>query len=223
MAVNPFAAALAREDRPGRALPRTNPIAAAVAREDVRGRDVPSRADRDRVLRDLTLPDSTGQQVDDTGNGGDIVSRAAFNYPTTLPPLSPEMLKAIEERRRLANRELAEAEVMSEDRRAAAELENVGRLLGIDEEVARQRRSGMQELAGRGVARSPMYANPFRRELARVQQAQIGESQQQLASTLDQLNVALNAARQRREQQLSQIAFDEAMARSNVNRLLGIA
>jgi hypothetical protein len=80
----------------------------------------------------------------------------------------------------------------------------------------------MQELAGRGVARSPMYANPFRREVARVQQEQIGLSQQQLAGTLDQLQAALQSARQRRESELAQIAFDEAMARSDVNRLLGV-
>ena len=100
---------------------------------------------------------------------------------------------------------------------------NVGRLLGIEEETGRERREGMAELASRGVARSPLFANPFRRELARQQQEQIAESQQTLANTLDQLGVALNAARQRRESELAQIAFETAQARSNVNRLMGLA
>lgn len=166
---------------------------------------------------------STGPGVDDDGNGGDTGGRNDRPLPTTLPPLSPEMLAAIEKRRRASLRALQEAETIAEDRRMRAELEDVGRRLGIQEDIARQRREGFMELAGRGVARSPMYANPFRRELARVQQEQMAESQQTLASTLDQLQVALNAARQRREQELAQIAFDEVMARSNVQNLLGIS
>lgn len=166
---------------------------------------------------------STGPQVTDEGAGGSTGSRNDGGpYSTTLPPLTPEQLAAVEARRRAANRALAEAETMAEDRRMAAELENIGRLAGIQEQAGRQRRTGMQELAARGVARSPMFANPFRRELARATQEQIGLSQQTLAQTLDQLNVALNAARQRREQELAQIAFDTAMARSDVSRLLGV-
>lgn len=166
---------------------------------------------------------STGPGADNTVSGGDTVARTTPTpYPAVLPPLSPEMLKIVEDRRRAANRALAEAEARTESSRTAAELEAAGRLLGFEEAAARQRRAGMSELAARGVARSPMFANPLRREIARVQQQQIGESQRQLASTLDELQAALEAARQRREQQLSQIAFDEMAARSNVNRLLGV-
>lgn len=190
-------------------------------------RDRPQQVARDPRPSDLpqvNLRDlgSTGPGADDDVDGGDtVISSTPTPYPAVLPPLSPEMLKIIEDRRRAANRALAEAEVRTESQRTAAELAAAGRLLGIEEETGRQRRAGMQELAARGVARSPMFANPFRRELARVQQQQIGESQQQLASTLDELGVALEAARQRREQQLAQIAFDEMVARSNVSRLMG--
>lgn len=167
---------------------------------------------------------STGKAVvdDDTASGGDTGGRNVTPYPTTLPPLSPEMLAAIEARRRAANRTLLETEAQAESRRMQAELENVGRLLDIGEQAGRTRRGGMQTLAGRGLARSPMYANPFRREVARVQQQQIGQSQQQLAGTLDQLQFALSAARQNRERELAQIDFDETMARSDVGRLLGL-
>jgi len=132
------------------------------------------------------------------------------------------MLQALEDRRALSLRRLQEAEARAASQRQSAELANVGRLLGIEEETGRERREGMSGLAARGVARSPLFANPFRRELARQQQQQIGESQQQLTSTLDQLGEALRAAQLRREEELSQLAFDETRERSNVNRLLGV-
>jgi len=168
-------------------------------------------------------PLPTGPTVTDDGEGGDTSTRQVRPYPTVLPPLSPDMLAALEARRAASARQLTEAEARAASQRQRAELANVGRLLGIEEETARERREGMAELAARGVARSPLFANPFRRELARQQQEQIAESQQTLANTLDQLNVALNAARQRRESELAQIAFETAQARSNVNRLMGLA
>jgi hypothetical protein len=58
--------------------------------------------------------------------------------------------------------------------------------------------------------------------LARQQQEQIAQSQQTLASTLDQLQAALGGARQRRESELAQIAFETAQQRSSVPRLLGL-
>jgi hypothetical protein len=151
------------------------------------------------------------------------ISRTFNPYPTTLPPLSPEMLAAIQARRAASLRGLQEAEAQVASARQRAQLENIGRILGIEEETGRERRQGMSGLAARGVARSPMFANPFRRELARQQQEQIGQSQSQLTNTLDQLQAALQAARQRRESDLAQIEFDTAQGRSDVGRLLGIS
>ena len=164
---------------------------------------------------------STGPQ-DDRDAEQESTATRPFSGSATLPPLTPDQLAALEKRRRASLRGLQEAEARAEDLRASAELEEIGRRLGIQEDIAQQRREGMVDLAVRGVARSPLFANPFRRELAREQQRQMAESQQTLANTLDQLNVALNAARQKREQELAQIAFDETVARSNVQRLLGI-
>jgi hypothetical protein len=132
------------------------------------------------------------------------------------------MLEALEQRRALSLRRLQEAEATADSLRQRAELENVGRMLGIEETTASERRSGLADLAARGVARSPMFANPFRRELARQQQQQIGESQQQLTRTLDQLGEVLRGARSTREEELSQLAFDETRERSNIARLLGL-
>lgn len=203
--------------------------ATAQARSGVLGALAPSGAPGfntplNQLVRERRVRDgSTGQQVDDGGDGGDTSIRQVRPYPTVLPPLSPEMLAAIESRRALANRQLAEAEARADSLRSQAQLANVGRILGIEEETGRERREGMAELAAKGLARSPMFANPLRREVARQQQERIGESQQTLANTLDQLQATLEAARLRREEQLSQIAFEETQARSNVPRLMGLA
>ena len=175
------------------------------------------------VFNPLPKPPPKPTPEPDAPKPANTVIRQVNPYPTALPPLSPEMLAAIEARRAASLRQLQEAEATADSLRQRAELENIGRLLGIDEETARERRTGMASLASRGVARSPMFANPFRRELARQQQQQIGESTQTLTGTLDQLQAALEAARQRRETELAQIEFDVAQGRSNVGRLLGIA
>ena len=172
--------------------------------------------------RDAPRDGSTGSQVVDVPDDGNTIPRAVNPYATTLPPLSPKMLQALEDRRALSLRRLQEAEATAASQRQSAELANVGRLLGIEEETGRERREGLSSLAARGVARSPLFANPFRRELARQQQQQIGESQQQLTSTLDKLGATLRAAQLRRQEELSQLAFDETRERSNVNRLLGV-
>jgi hypothetical protein len=132
------------------------------------------------------------------------------------------MLESLEQRRALSLRRLQEAEATADSLRQREQLANVGRILGIQDEIASERRSGLADLAARGVARSPMFANPFRRELARQQQQQIGESQQQLTRTLDQLNEILRGARFTRQEELAQLAFEETRERSNIARLLGL-
>jgi predicted unusual protein kinase regulating ubiquinone biosynthesis (AarF/ABC1/UbiB family) len=133
------------------------------------------------------------------------------------------MLAAIEARRAASLRKLTEAEARADSLRQQAQLANIGRILGIEEETGRERREGMAELAAKGVARSPLFANPFRRELAREQQEKVAESEQTLANTLDKLQATLEAARQQRQTELSQIEFDVGQNRSNVAALLGIA
>lgn len=215
MAYNPYAAASALAMSPQQALAQRGlgPLAGGQP-----GERRPSPPPPPLPLEELG---STGP-TDDSDADSKSTSTRPFGGSATLPPLTPDALAAMEQRRRASLRSLQEAEAIAEDRRARAELEEIGRRLGIQEDIAQQRREGMVDLAARGVARSPLFANPFRRELARAQQEQMAESQQTLANTLDQLNVALNAARQRRQQELAQIAFDETVARSNIQRLLGI-
>ena len=150
------------------------------------------------------------------------VSEGTFKYPTVLPPLSPEAQRAFAERRRLATRQWEEAQAQEARQRAAAEGAAVQGRRQIGREQAEQSRAGMQTLAGRGTARSPMFVNPFQREVARVAQQRVGELEMGLGQTLENLRTALQQADIDRERELNQIEFDIIAARSNVPYLLGV-
>lgn len=178
--------------------------------------------DKPDVLKDLG---STGPVVDDKAPPAptnDGVS-GGNPYPTVLPPLTPEMQSALDARRRAASRAYEQAAIQVDDARMAAEAQRLFTEQQIDEATARARREGMTQLAARGVARSPMFANPFRRELVRQQQAQLGEAEATLAGTLEQLGRTLQAAELQAEREYADIGVAAMQGRSNIGRLLGIA
>jgi hypothetical protein len=144
------------------------------------------------------------------------------SYPATLPPLSPEMLAALRQRRRLATREFEETEAYGQRRRQQSEARMNLDLSDLQYETANARREGMNTLAGRGVARSPIFANPFRRRL--LEQEQRGESRLRmgLSETLQEIERSIREAAIRRDREYAQIDWDKLMARSNTSALLGI-
>lgn len=144
-------------------------------------------------------------------------------YPTVLPPLTPEMQATLDARRRAASRAFEQAAIEADDARMAAEAQRLFTEQQIDEATAAARRQGMTTLAARGVARSPLFANPFRRELVRQQQAQLGEAEATLAGTLEQLGRTLQAAELQREREFADIGVAAMQARSNIGRILGVA
>lgn len=144
-------------------------------------------------------------------------------YPTVLPPLTPEMQSALDARRRAASRAYEQAAIAADDARMQAEAQRLFTEQQIDEATARARREGMASLASRGVARSPLFANPFRRELVRQQQAQLGEAEATLAGTLDQLGKTLQAAQLTAEREYADVGVAAIQARSNLARLLGLS
>lgn len=151
------------------------------------------------------------------------VSSGTFRYPSVLPPLSPEAQRAFAERRRAATRALEESRAQVERQRAQAEAAAVQGRREIGRQQAEQSRQGMAELAGRGVARSPMFVNPFQRGVARAAQQRVGELEMGLSQTLENLNTVLRRAEQDRARELAQIETDIMAARSSVPMLLGIA
>lgn len=144
-----------------------------------------------------------------------------FRYSPTLPALTPQQQRALMERRRLATSSFEETQEVVKRERIRAEAEALRQQGEVDRARELQSRAGMQTLAGRGVGRSPIFVNPFQRQLAEQSQRQVGELQSGLANTLAQLGSALRQAEIGRERELAQIDFDAIDFRSDVGRLLG--
>ena len=150
-----------------------------------------------------------------------VTQQSTFNYPAALPALTAEQQAALASRRRLASRAFEETEANVARERARAEADALRAQSDVERQQQLQSRAGMQTLAGRGVGRSPMFVNPFQRQLAEQSQRQIGELQSGLANTLAQLESALRQAEIARDRELAQIDFDAGSFRSDVARLLG--
>ena len=146
-----------------------------------------------------------------------------FTYPAVLPPLSPEAQRAFAERRRAATAAEEQARAQVDRQRAAAEAAAVQGRRQIGERQQRESLAGMEEFAGRGVARSPMFVNPFQRGVARQAQQRVGELEMGLSQTLENLGAALQRAQGARARGLADSEMDIMAARSNVPRLLGVA
>jgi hypothetical protein len=171
------------------------------------------RAQRARDATSIPDPGPTGSTAG--------INTTGFQYDAVLPPLSPEMQRAFAERRRLASRQFEETTAANERQRLMAEAAAVQGRRQVSREQGEQSRAGMQELAGRGLARAPMFVNPFQRGVVRAAQQRLGELETGLAGTLENLRSALQQADIDRERELSQIEFDMLAARSDIPRLLG--
>jgi hypothetical protein len=125
-------------------------------------------------------------------------------------------------RRRLATRGFEETQNVVKRERERAEADTLRRQSDIAQQQQSQSREGMQTLAGRGVARGPMFVNPFQRRLAEGAQRQTAELQSGLAATLASLESALRQADINRQREISQIDFDAGSFRSDIDRLLGV-
>jgi hypothetical protein len=156
-----------------------------------------------------------------TGAGSTGGVSQTFAYPTTLPALTPQQQEALLTRRRLATRGLEETQALVGRERQRAEADELRRRQDVFRQQEQQSREGMQTLAGRGVARSPMFTNPFQRQLAERSQREVAELQSGLGATLEALEGALRQAEIGRDRELAQIDFDAGSFRSDIDRLLG--
>lgn len=164
-------------------------------------------------------PRPTGGTSQTSTNG--VTQQSTFNYSAELPALTAEQQAALMSRRRQATRAFGETEASINRQRQRAQAEALRAQGEIERQQQLQSRTGMQTLAGRGVGRSPMFVNPFQRQLAEQSQRQVGQLQSGLADTLAQLEGALRQADIARERELAQIDFDAGSFRSDVARLLG--
>ena len=166
-----------------------------------------------------TIIDTDRDRGTESGSTGGVSQ--TFTYPTTLPALTAEQQEALMSRRRLATRGFEETQNVVQRERDRAQADTLRQQSDIERQQQSQSREGMQTLAGRGVARGPMFVNPFQRRLAEGAQRQTAELQSGLAATLSSLESALRQADLGRERELSQIDFDAMSMRSDLDRLLG--
>lgn len=191
-------------------------------------------SDQER-LADLTRQVQAGRSFDDLRRSAGIIASTQgapsldslqpatpTEYEIGPTPLSPELQRLIGQRRIDADMAYAQAEadrnygVQAAGTRAALQMTDIDRWAETTDLANRQR------LAARGVARSPMFANPAQRQVFEQANRAGGEVRFNLASTLTELDRALRAAATRRQAEYGEIEMDIGDGQSDVNAMLGV-
>jgi len=136
-------------------------------------------------------------------------------YPTVPRPLNAEELGALGDRRSAVDSGFQEAMANQERGEGAARLSALASKQMLDTSFKRTVNDFMSTLAGRGLARSPMFAGKGQKQLQQDREQQMGEIQSGLTGQLDALSEMVNRARVERDMELARISQDEAQMRSN--------
>lgn len=169
--------------------------------------------------RDTPPPPPTPPGLNTSTNG--ITNQSLFQYNATLPPLSPQQQELLASRRRMATRQFGETEATATREMDRARADTRRQQANIERDQQMASREGMATLAGRGVGRSPMFVNPFQRQLAERTQRQTGELQSNLARILANLEGQIRQAGIMRDREYQQIDWDRTSFRSDPSALLG--
>jgi hypothetical protein len=161
----------------------------------------------------------------DTGGGGNdatVTTPTVYDtskYSKVAPALSSQQLGALGERRRVAENEYQrtlasvarnEAIYQSDSQRNRQnELELSGRYI----------RDSTRELAGKGVARSPMFAGRMIRAANQDLQMKWGEIDSRLGVELSSLKSMVDDAMSRRATEIASIRQEEANMRANLDAI----
>lgn len=136
-------------------------------------------------------------------------------YPTTPKPLTAEQLGALSDRRLAVDTGYKEALAAQERGEGALRAASLASRQMLDTSFKRTVDDFMSTLAGRGLARSPMFAGKGQRQLQQDRESQMGEISSNLTNQLDSLQEMVNRARVERDIEMSKISQDEALMRSN--------
>lgn len=135
-------------------------------------------------------------------------------WSPVAPPLTPSATRIYRERRNLANRSygltVGEANMM----RGEAETRDIFERGRLRENIAKDLRSGLTEISGRGLGYSPMFSGRLRRDAAKYQQTEEASMQMSLAERIAELQRIVNRAEIDRDRELLSIASEEAAARA---------
>lgn len=154
-----------------------------------------------------------GNIVDAVGKTGGI-QRQRFEYPTELPAIPPDMLRAFNMQRRAGTAQVEQAELF----RQRGITEATGRAGTQTAEIGRQTQrdvtQAMANYAGAGRARSPMGVNQTRAEIAAGGERQQIVVQEQLASLITELDRMVSDAQMGKQRLDADIEMQMAQVRS---------
>lgn len=186
----------------------------------------------DERLARLTREVEAGRSFDDLRRSAGIIAQQAtppqqapatpLEYPIEAASISPELQRILETRRIQADESLERTQADRDFQGAQATTQAALQMTDIDRWQQQTDLKNQRRLAARGVARSPMFANPAQRQVFETANRAGTEVRFGLAGTLSELDRALREAESRRSAELAEISFDEAAARSNVGQLLGV-
>jgi hypothetical protein len=174
----------------------------------------------DKALKDYGLTGGNGGASGTSTSPGMTINFPEIKFPEApeysrvAKPLSADMLQAFGQRRLTVDQAYQNA--------LAQEESGIGRFRAsfeaakqrLDNEYNRASDRMARQLAGRGLARSPMIRGRAEREMGQVVGDQLGEMKLSLASEIEALQQASEQARVQREAVMAQIEQDEALARS---------
>jgi hypothetical protein len=142
------------------------------------------------------------------------IASAPNPYSTQPKPLSAEAIKAIGQKRLLADEafQRAKERETSGSLRFQASFEAGKALLNREMESASDRLA--RQLAGRGLARAPMFAGRGQVEIGKKFDDQIGQMKVTLANEIEALKQATLDAQIERRRILADIELEEALLRS---------
>lgn len=195
----------------------SNPGQRTAAREGILGVNAPAGApgyntplnEMARALRAIAAGDTNTTTTNISQSSNEPV------YSRVAKPLSADLVSAFGQRRLAADKAYQNALAQEESGigRFKASFEASKQRLTEEGDRASQRLA--RQLAGRGLARSPMVRGRGEREMGQVMDSQLGEMKFNLATEIEGLKQASEMARIERENVHAQLAMEEAMARSN--------
>lgn len=173
---------------------------------------------------ELPPPPPPVDEPRDKGRGTDPVRvYDTSDYSGVAPALSSAQLGAFGERRRIAQEEY-EKTLAAVARNDAIYRSDAERQRENQEELAtRYIADSTRELAGKGVARAPMFMGRMARAADQDLQMKWGEIDSELGIELSALKSLVDNARSKKETELAKIDQDVASARSNLNAIFSAA
>lgn len=145
------------------------------------------------------------------------------DYSQVAPALSSAQLGALGERRRVAQQEY-EQTLANVARNDAIYKSDAERKRQNDQDLStRYIQDSVRELAGKGVARSPMFAGRMIRAADQDLQMKWGETDSRLGIEMAALKSLVDNALSKKQTELASIEQDKASMRSNLNAIFAAA